>query len=91
MPEKRLTVIAEISALNDAELAATIAASAEIIVRNTQGDSWDDPKEWLADATELAHAVFEQQRRLRETNPLPAEPKEPMVQQPENIVYRTIR
>ena len=53
----------EVESLADCELRDYIRRRAEKIVRNTQGDSWDDPEEWQLDAAELAHAVFRDLRR----------------------------
>ena len=54
-------VLEEIEAMSLEELPAYIKKRAEKIVRNTQGDSWDDP-EWEMDAVELAHALYRMAR-----------------------------
>lgn len=55
-------VLEEIEAMPLEELPAYIKKRAETIVRNTQGDSWDDSEEWQMDAVELAHALHRMAR-----------------------------
>lgn len=52
-----MDLLPEIEALKPEEVRPYIQARADTIVRNTQGDSWDDPEEWQLEAVELAHAV----------------------------------
>lgn len=35
---------------------------AELIVRRTQGDSWDDPEDYMSESVELAHAFVRMMR-----------------------------
>lgn len=56
-------LLEEVGKIQEDKLQEYIEKRALTIVRNTQGDSWDDPEEWQIDAVELAHAVV---RFLRE-------------------------
>jgi hypothetical protein len=47
-----------IEALQPHELKKHALGRAECIVANTQGDSWDDPEDWMIEAVEPAHVVY---------------------------------
>jgi hypothetical protein len=51
-------LLEEVEAIPKDQLREYILKRAECIVRNTQGESWDDPEEWQMDAVELAHAIY---------------------------------
>lgn len=52
-----IEIMPDVAALPVDQLSAYALERAKIIARETQGDSWDDPEEWLGAAAELAHAV----------------------------------
>lgn len=56
--KKEYELLESVNALQPHELNQYILPRAECIVANTQGESWDDPEEWMIDAVELAHAVY---------------------------------
>lgn len=51
-------ILEDIESLPKESLESYILERASIIVRNTQGDSWDDPEDWQIEAVELAHAAY---------------------------------
>lgn len=52
-----MKLLDEVEAVGQDELREYIRRRAVRIVRDTQGDSWDDPEDWALEAVELAHAV----------------------------------
>lgn len=55
---KEYELLEEVNELPADKLKDYMLRCAERIVRNTQGESWDDPEEWQMEAVELAHAVY---------------------------------
>ena len=58
MASEDYVLVEDVEDLSPADLIKYATAKAERIVRNTQGESWDDPEEYQLDSIELAHAFY---------------------------------